>query len=54
LLVISGETLHPRPQVTNCQGADASTQVGREGINSVVQEDHFDTHTLSAFADAGC
>src|SRR4029077_11909269 len=26
-----GEALHPRPQITNCQGARASTQVGREG-----------------------
>ena len=26
-----GEALHPRPRVTNCQGAGASTQVDREG-----------------------
>ncbi|WP_156452524.1 helix-turn-helix domain-containing protein, partial [Mycobacterium gordonae] len=26
------ESLHPRPRVTNCQGAGASTQVGREGF----------------------
>jgi hypothetical protein len=38
LLIISGEALHPRPQVTNSQEAGASTQVGREGRQCSTQQ----------------
>ena len=37
MLVISGK-LHPRPQVTDSQGAGASTKVDREGLAALAAE----------------
>jgi hypothetical protein len=34
-VIVMSESLHPRPRVTNCQGAGASTQVDREGSAAV-------------------
>src|SRR6185437_3776845 len=40
-----GEALHPRPQITNCRGARASTQAGREGRPRATR--HITQHELT-------